>query len=95
LAGEGQRPALSGGCSGVVSLRADGLSLFGHVRFVMSALSCPLCDVRFVMSGIRDAFAISPVWRRLVWPSVSIAKFATACGTLFCELRNRRTLATY
>ena len=28
-------------------------------------------------------------------PSVPIPKFASFCGTLVCELRNRRTLATY
>jgi hypothetical protein len=27
--------------------------------------------------------------------SVPIPKFAPLCGTLVCELRNRRTLATY
>src|SRR5712692_7826192 len=27
--------------------------------------------------------------------SVPIPKFASLCGTLVCELRNRRTLATY
>jgi len=37
------------------------------------------------------------LWTKLIRdsPSVPIPKFASLCGSLVCELRNRRTLATY
>jgi Holliday junction resolvase-like predicted endonuclease len=43
----------------------------------------------------RDAFRAISLRRSTPAASVPIPKFASLCGTLVCELRNRRTLATY
>ncbi len=58
-----------------------------------SAVAAPAANAIRLRRQPHDR-TIEWAMRAKVTTSVPIPKFASLCGTLICELRNRRTLAT-